>query len=193
MLARRGVAAVLAGTVTLVPVAVHAQHLRDWTHDHSSKGVPYRPKGYADLVRVFGKACNGRANDARTHFPHINGRWDGGYVYYHPYLSRNVGYNIRTHIRADHRDGALDYGEYGYNCRRMRGSSNWSTHAFGAAIDTNTKRNPAGQSYWNGKGANGVDYGYYVPNVFRGGYPGHRFRWGLSWRDPHHFQYVTDY
>ena len=75
----------------------------------------------------------------------------------------------------------------------MRGGTSWSTHAFGAAIDTNTLRNPMGQSYWDGRGADGTDHGRYLPDVFRGNYPGHRFRWGLSWQDPHHFQYVVNY
>jgi hypothetical protein len=84
---------------------------------------------------------------------------------------------------------------YGYSCRYIAGTTSWSTHAFGAAIDTNSARNPLGQSYWNGRGADGVDYGRYLPNIWRGGYPGHRFYWGLNWTrpDPMHFQYVTDY
>jgi len=30
----------------------------------------------------------------------------------------------------------------GYNCRRVEGSTSWSDHAFGAAIDLNPARNP---------------------------------------------------
>jgi len=191
---KRLAALLLAGSlVGAMQSGVVANHLRDWKHDHSKAGVPYRPKGYSDLVRVFGKACNGKANDARTYFPHVDARWDRGYVYYHSYLARNVGYNIRTHVRADHRDGALDYGEWGYACRKMRGGTSWSAHAFGAAIDTNTKRNPQGQSVWNGKGADKTNYGKYIPDIFKGNYPGHHFRWGIGWNDPHHFQYVTNY
>ena len=40
------------------------------------------------------------------------------------------------------------------------------------------------------------NHGTYIPDVWRGGFPGHRFFWGLNWDtapDPMHFQYVTDY
>lgn len=190
----RGVTlALVAAIVAGIPMAAGAGHLQDWTHDHSSRGVPRRPNGYSDLKRTFGDPCSSRANDARTVFPHVGGRWDSGYVNYHPYLARDVGHNIRTHVAKRHRDGAMDHGQWGYACRRMRGGTSWSTHAFGAAIDTNTLRNPQHQTSWNGRGANGNNYGTYIPDVFRNVYPGHMFRWGKSWNDPHHFQFVTDY
>jgi len=190
----RGVAVASIVVIGAVPpTAALAGHMTDWRHDHSTRGVPSRPHGYSALRSKFGSPCGSRANDARTLFPHASGRNKRGYVYYHPYLARNVGHNIRGHVSKRHKDQAFDYGQYGYNCRRMRGSSSWSTHAFGAAIDTNTARNPQGQSYWNGRGADGQDHGMYIPDVFRGDYPGHGFRWGKSWRDPHHFQYVTGY
>jgi hypothetical protein len=33
---------------------------------------------------------------------------------------------------------------YGYNCRKVRGTSSWSAHAFGMAVDINPQRNPFG-------------------------------------------------
>jgi D-alanyl-D-alanine carboxypeptidase len=170
-----------------------ASHLTDWRHDHSNRGVPPRPDGLRELRDRFGPACSDRANNARTWFPNAVNRGAGGYVYYHPYIAINVGRNVRGHISAAHRNGALDYGIYGYNCRLKTGGSEWSTHAFGAAIDTNTARNPYGQDHWNGRGADGHDYGPYIPNVYRGSFPGHRFVWGKQWSDPHHFQYVSGY
>jgi hypothetical protein len=174
-------------------VPATASHLSDWKHDHSPQAIRHRPHGLAELVDRYGGHCSNKANDARTWFPSAVARHVGGYVTYHAKLARNVGYNIRTHIAADHRNPAIDYGVYGYNCRLKRGGTQWSTHAFGVAIDTNTFRNPFGQAHWDGRGSNGHDFGRYLPNIYKGPYPGHRFFWGKKWNDPHHFQYVTGY
>ena len=83
-----------------------------------------------------------------------------------------------------------------YNCRTIEGTTSWSVHAFGAAIDTNWQRNPRGNSTWNGIGSDGVNYRRYLPNLWKGAYPGHNFYWGLNFSttpDPMHFQYVTGY
>lgn len=195
--ARRGSAvlmlALLLGTVSVSPSG--ATHLSDWRHDHSTRAISWRPGSYSGLVKKFGSPCSDAANDARTWFPHAVARGQGGYVYYHAKLARNVGGNIRLHVAKAHNNGAFDYGIYGYNCRRMRGSTKWSTHAWGAAVDTNTRRNPQGQSWWNGRGADGRDYGMYLPRIWKGKDPGHRFLWGkhFSTPDPHHFQYVSGY
>jgi hypothetical protein len=175
--------------------AVLAGHFYNWRHDHSSSAIPRRPKGLQQLRNRFGNACNDRADNARTWFPSARARNRGGYVKYHARLARNVGHNIRGHIARVHREGAVDYGVYGYLCRLKRGGTSYSTHAWGVAIDTNTKRNPQGQARWNGRGADGRDYGTYLPKLWKGPDPGHRFRWGrnFSTPDPHHFQYVTGY
>ncbi len=190
----RGAVAAIAAGVALQSGAL-ASHMSDWRHDHSSQGIPYRPKGLQELRQRFGAACGDKANDARTWFPSAVSRGEGGYIYYHPYLGRNIGHNIRGHIAKAHRNGAVDYGVYGYACRQKTGGTGYSTHAWGAAVDTNTARNPYGQPYWNGIGADGKDHGTYIPNVWRGPDPGHRFKWGIhfSTPDPHHFQYVTGY
>jgi D-alanyl-D-alanine carboxypeptidase-like protein len=187
----RGAVAVVVSVLLLVPAAAIADHMRRWRHDHSSAGVPYRPDGYNDLVRVFGQPCSGRGNDARTWFPHASGRYQPGYVNHHPYIARNVAYNILGHVDAAHSTGAWDYGQYGYVCKQRTGGSGPSTHSFGAAIDTNTAKNPYGQCSWNGVGANGVAYGTFLPNIWRDTDVGHHFRWGKDWCDPHHFQYAT--
>src|SRR5204863_63224 len=62
-----------------------------WVHDHSSAGIPYRPDGYADLVRKFGRPCSNAANDARSYWPNQSARGVAGYVYYHTYISRAGG------------------------------------------------------------------------------------------------------
>ena len=187
--------ATLANRLAAMPTA-SAIPIVGWVHDHSNQGVPPRPDGYNDLVNTFGSPCSNAANDSRSHWPSQSARNVPGYIYVNSYIGRNVGYNIRTHISVAHRDDAVDYGVYGYSCRYIAGTTSWSTHAFGAAVDTNSARNPVGQDHWNGHGADGVDYDKYIPDVWRGGYPGHRFYWGLNFSttpDPMHFQYVTNY
>jgi hypothetical protein len=195
---RGALIATLAAALSVMAFAAPAEGMDPdaWVHDHTSRGIPYRPYGYSDLVRVFGQPCSNAANDARSYWPSASARGVSGYVYYNPYIARDVSYNIRTHISVDNRDRAVDYGVYGYNCRYISGSTSWSTHAFGAAIDTNSARNPVGQTTWNGIGANGKDYGKYIPDVWKGAYPGHNFHWGIHFSttpDPMHFQYVTGY
>jgi hypothetical protein len=194
--ARRAVCAVALAIVAVTPQVARAVVIDGWVHDHGDAGVPPRPSGYTGLVNRFGQPCNDSANDSRSYWPSQSARNVAGYVYYHPYIGRDVGYNIRNHVAHDHRDGAVDYLVGGYNCRTIRGSTSWSTHAFGAAIDTNSARNPLGQDHWNGTGADGEHYGKYLPDIWRGAYPGHGFFWGLNWDsrpDPMHFQYVTNY
>jgi hypothetical protein len=185
-----------AVVLTLAPVIAQAVVIDPWVHDHSSAGIPPRPSGYTELVQTFGKPCSDAANDSRSYWPSQSARNVSGYVYYHPYIARDVAYNIRNHVAHDKRDGAVDYLVGSYNCRYIDGTTEWSVHAFGAAVDTNSARNPRFQTFWNGKGADGKDYGRYLPDVWRGAYPGHHFFWGLNWDnkpDPMHFQYVTDY
>jgi len=173
-----------------------AGHMAGWQHDHSKKGIPPRPKGLAGLIDVFGQRCTNKANNARSWWPHADANdGSGKYVQYHTYLARTIGYNVRNHINAAHKDGALYPGIGSYNCRLIAGTSFWSVHSWGAAVDTNWQRNFRGQHFWNGRGADGKDHGTYIPDVWRGAFPGHRFFWGLNWSnpDPMHFQYVTGY
>lgn len=179
-----------------VPVSVaRAHHMDGWVHDHSSTAIPPRPDGLAEIQSTFGPVCGGAANDARSYWPSQSSS-GAGYVYYHSYLGKNVGGNIRNHVDADHQNAAVRWLVGGYNCRYIAGSTSWSLHAWGAAIDTNSATNPMGQDHWNGQGSDGKAHGTYLPDVWRGAYPGHRFFWGLNWDtrpDPMHFQYATGY
>lgn len=191
----RALALAVALVVALAPATALATHLSGWSHDHSKKYIPWRPMGLSNMQKKFGGPCSDKANDAKTWFPRAVGPSQGGFVKYHIRLGLNVGYNIRTHIAKAHKNGAVDYGVYGYNCRYKTGGTSWSTHAYGIAIDTNTAKNPYGQSHWNGVGGDGERYYKYLPNLYKGGDPGHRFYWGINFStpDPHHFQYVTGY
>lgn len=175
--------------------AAWAHHMDGWTHDHTTSAIPPRPDGLAEIQATYGAVCGDAANDARSYWP-AQSQDGAGYVYYHRYLGKNVGGNIRNHVEADHKNGAVRWLVGGYNCRYISGTTSWSLHAWGAAIDTNSSLNPVGQDYWNGTGADGKRYGTYLPDIWRGANPGHRFYWGLNWPtkpDPMHFQYATGY
>jgi hypothetical protein len=47
---------------------------------------------------------------------------------------------------------AYNNGASSYNCRLIGGSTKWSTHSWGVAVDLNSATNPLGQSYWNDQG-----------------------------------------
>jgi len=191
-----GIGCATASGLIAGPLAARAVLPTGWTHDHSSAGIPARPNGYSGLVAKFGQPCNTSANAARSSWPSQSTPGVSGYIYYHPYIDRDVSWNVRNHISADRKEKALYPGIGGYNCRTIAGTTSWSVHAFGAAIDTNWLRNPRGSTTWNGVGSNGVNYGKYLPNLWKGAYPGHNFYWGLNFStipDPMHFQYVTGY
>jgi hypothetical protein len=187
----RSISFVVCLAIVLAPAAALAGHLVGWVHNHGL--IPARPNSYSGLVQRFGQPCSNAADDARSYWPHQSARGVGGYITYNAYIGQNISYNVRNHISAVHRDGATDYGVYGYVCRQIAGSTSWSTHAFGAAVDTNSYRNPQFQTYWNGIGADGRDHGTYIPSVWQN----HRFYWGLNFssgrKDPMHFQFVTNY
>jgi hypothetical protein len=189
-------ACVMWAGVLWAPPSASASPEPGWAHDHSVNGIPPRPSGWAEMVNTFGPKCTNRSNDARSLWPSQSEPFTAGYVYYHPYIQRDVGWNIRGHVSDANKDAAPYPGVGGYNCRLISGSTSWSVHSWGAAIDTNWQRNPMGQDHWNGRGADGVNYGTFLPDVWRGAAPGHHFFWGINWDsrpDPMHFQYVTDY
>ncbi|CAN5548563.1 hypothetical protein BH20ACT23_BH20ACT23_22540 [soil metagenome] len=157
------------------------------TGDTSTAPLPARPYGLSGLRQVFGEHCSAEANDGRAYFPSAGGRGNYGYVYFHARLSNVVGNKVLPKINTKAK--ANDYGVWGYACRMKTGGTSWSVHSWGAAIDTNTLRNPFGQSHWNGRGSNGKPFGRFLPNVWmdRG------FYWGLNFNDPMHFQYVNGY
>ncbi len=148
-----------------------------------------RPYGLSGLKSMFGRRCNSRANDARTFFPNTWGRGTDGYVYYHSKLFDKVTGDVLAPLLEAGADQAFDYGIWGYSCRIKTGGSSWSVHSWGAAIDTNTLRNPFGQTYWIGKGADRRNYRRTIPDA----YMNEDFYWGINFNDPMHFQYVDGY
>ena len=196
-LARAGavIAVVAGGWLAGAGGTAWAHHMDDWVHDHSAAVIPARPDGLAEIQATYGPVCGDAANAGRSFWPNQSSS-GSGYVYYHAYIAKNVGGNIRNHISQVHREAAVRYLVGGYNCRYISGSTSWSLHAWGAAIDTNSATNPMGQDFWDGTGSDGKNYATYLPDVWRGPYPGHKFFWGLNWDsrpDPMHFQYALGY
>lgn len=151
--------------------------------------APPRPHGLSGLRRTFGRHCGNKANDARAFFPNAWGRGKPGYVYTHWKLGRVLSNGILGSIKDAGKGQAVDYGVWGYACRAKTGGTSWSVHSWGVAIDTNTLRNPYGQTWWDGRGANGKRYGRFLPNLWMS----RHFYWGLNFNDPMHFQFVTGY
>lgn len=177
------------GDLKEVPEAPEPPPLPEYGETVGNGTVGGRPYGLRGLKSTFGRACNDKANDARTYFPSAGGRGTGGYVYYHSKLAQKVGRGVVQKAKQQNRLAAFDYGIWGYSCRMKTGGTTWSVHSWGAAIDTNTLRNPWQARRWNGRGANGKKYGDYLPGLFLR----QNFYWGINFRDPMHFQYVSGY
>ena len=145
---RRGCAGLASGPTRIGTARFHATvqrvtpflRRRMRTSHHAGCPVPWRELRYLQLGYV---GFDGR--------PHI-----GELVVAEPYARDVVDvfrklYGARWPIRRmrlvdayggdDDRSMAAD-NTSGYNCRRVEGSTSWSDHAFGAAIDLNPARNP---------------------------------------------------
>lgn len=163
-----------------------------WRDLHTS--YPVKPSGYAEIVERFGQPCNANASK-------ISMQWraadDGVYytVRFHKKLggmktavvpdqggtSTNLDNDVRGHIRNAHLDQYALSGIWGYNCRYIAGTTKWSTHAWGIAVDVSSRYEP------NGQCTSEVNH-HHAPY-----WKDHRWKWGKSWCDPMHFQYATNY
>ncbi len=184
----------LVGAVlALVPLlfGYHWQRLgwRDWHYNY-----PATPTGYTQIVNRFGQPCNADANA-------ISMSWraaDNGVTYtvrFHRKLggyptemvsnkggrSTNLDNDVYGHIQNDHLSGYTKSGISGYNCRYIAGTTKWSTHAWGIAVDISSRYEPSGSC------SSTVNYRF-AP-IFKN----HGWRWGLDFCDPMHFQYAYGY
>ena len=148
------------------------QAVADWRRLRACAGLAQRPNGYTASVRPIGPALatrmsashrNGCPVDLRDlrhlRVSHIgfDGRRHLGEMVVAARYARDVVrvferlYDVRWPIRrmrlvdtygaADARSMAAD-NTSAYNCRRVDGSTRWSAHAYGAAIDLNPVENP---------------------------------------------------
>ncbi len=173
--------AFLVGAVTAPALASH-WHNGGWRDRHNN--YPPKPRGYSEIVNVFGQPCNERARANLMYWR----AYDNGYqypVYFHRKLgggfSTNLDNDVRGHIGNQHLDQYVRHGIWGYNCRDTRNGSAPSTHAWGIAVDVSSAQE------WNGKCSSTVNYRH--AHIWRD----HRWTWGLGWCDPMHFQYAAGY
>lgn len=115
-----------------------------------------------------------------------------------------MGYPIERMQTVDNYPGAedelsmRDNNTSAYNCRGIPGSSNWSEHAYGRAIDINPLMNP----YVSASGliepataGEYLDRSRMDPGLLHAGDPvvqlfaDHGWTWGGNWRDPKDYQH----
>ena len=185
-----GVALPIAIVLPLI-AAFHWGQL-GWRDLHAN--YPSRPSGYTQIVNRFGQPCNAEARA-------ISMKWkaaDNGVTYwlsFHRKLggrpttmvsdkggrSTNLDNDVYGHIQNAHLQPYVEHGIYGYACRAKRNSNEWSTHAFGIAIDVSSAED------YMGKCTSTVNKRH-API-----WQNHNWYWGLAFCDPMHFQYATNY
>lgn len=84
---------------------------------------------------------------------------------------------------------------WGYACRRISGSTVWSNHAWGLAIDINAPSNPYASVDWHRRNHRGPwpTLRSDIPPVVVALWEAHGFRWGgryASKPDPMHFEFM---
>ncbi len=161
----------------------------DWHYNY-----PTTPQSYDQIVNRFGQPCN-----ANSHAVWLN--WtaaDNGVTYkvwFHKKLggyptemisdkggrSTNLDNDVYGHIMNDHLAGYTKSGIWGYACRYIKGTTSWSTHAFGIAVDISASFEPMGTC--------SSSVNYHFAQIFKD----HGWRWGLDFCDPMHFQYAFGY
>ena len=185
---------VLAAAIALLLPFLLANHWSQagWRDRHYS--YPARPSGYTQIVSRFGQPCNANASaismqwvagdTGQTYTPRFH-RKLGGYptemVTDKGGRSTNLDNDVYGHIQNAHLQPYVEAGIWGYFCRYIDGTTSWSTHAFGIAIDVSAVEE------WNGKCNSTVNYRH--SRIWQN----HRWYWGLAFCDPMHFQYATGY
>jgi D-alanyl-D-alanine carboxypeptidase len=162
---------------------------RDWHYNY-----PPIPSGYNEIVQRFGEPCNDRAtwnwmrwieadtdNTVRVYFHRRLGGYPTEMVSDKDGHSTNLDNDVYGHIQNEHLGGYTKHGISTYACRLKRSNDQWSTHAWGIAIDISSASEPMGQCYST------------TNKNFAGIFKNHGWTWGVSFCDPMHFQYATDY
>lgn len=185
-------ASAVAIAVVAGPAGAGDWRQRGWRDRHYR--YPGKPSGYSEIVKRFGQPCNARARK-------IAMRWraaDNGVRYtvrFHKRLggfptemvsdkggrSTNLDNDVYGHIKNQHLSRYVLSGIWGYNCRYISGTTSWSAHAWGIAVDVSSAHEPNGQCV--------SEVNKHHARIWRY----HRWKWGRAWCDPMHFQYARDY
>jgi hypothetical protein len=185
--------ALVATLALLLPLTLATHWARlGWRDRHYH--YPSRPNGYTQIVNRFGQPCNANARA-------ISMSWvaaDTGQTYtfrFHRKLggyptemvgdkggtSTNLDNDVYGHIQNAHLQPYIEHGIYGYACRTIRNGDQWSTHAWGIAVDVSSAEE------YLGKCNSTVNrFHAYI-------WQQHNWYWGLAFCDPMHFQYATGY
>jgi D-alanyl-D-alanine carboxypeptidase-like protein len=184
----------LAGAVAvLVPFLVGWHWAKAGWRDHHYN-YPAVPSGYTQIVNRFGQPCNANATSnwmrwtqadtgttVRVNFHKKLGGYPTEMVTDKGGRSTNLDNDVYGHIQNDHLAPYIKHGIYTYACRMKRNVNQWSTHAWGIAIDISSAYEPEGQC----TSTTNKYFAYEFKN--------HGWTWGLSFCDPMHFQYATNY
>lgn len=169
------------GFVTFPLGVAYADH---GTQHAAHTGWPAKPNGLTQITNTFGQPCNSEANDNggyRT--DDVTG--EGWWVYFHKKLGPAGGANTLTsawwHV-SNEAPGQEKSGIFGYNCRYIAGTTTWSTHAWGIAVDTNTVANHPWERHC---------HIHDLGSNLRNAYTSHGF--GEISCDAGHFQYASGY
>ena len=105
---------------------------------------------------------------------------------------------VEQYPDADDELSMRDNNTSGFNCRPLPGSTQWSLHAYGRAVDVNPLINPYIDSTGDLQPATAgayLDRARDEPGMLRPGSPavaaftGRGWRWGGTWRDPIDYQH----
>lgn len=167
----------------------------------NAAAAPSRPDGYAQIVAAFGQPCDpgvGQGHASSWKYGNYSGNGGTVTVYMHSLLANEVNLARSAVVNGPPANSdLLNYGiGGGYGCRPKDSGEGYSTHSWGISIDTNTAYNQkyTGCYCWNGRGWSGANYGNQLPDIWKSTSPYYvNFKWGITWDDPHHFQYATGY
>lgn len=176
----RRITSVLVLAATLVVTASAGPALADSDYH---QGYPSKPSGYAQIVKVFGKPCSADAHKNVTYWVASDDRKTYA-VWYHRKLGPSASTNIpdiRYHMRNAGYDAKVKRGIWGYSCRYVRGTTTWSTHAWGIGIDFNSAYESPGTSC------------HTISSGFATIWKTHNWTWGADFADCMHFQYASNY
>ena len=192
---RRGrrIAAVVVALTLAVPATVAWHYARQgWRDKHYN--YPSRPSGYTQIVNRFGQPCSDAAHansmlwtaaDNGVTYTVLFHRKMGGYptemVSDEGGKSTNLDNDVYGHIQNEHLQPYVKHGIYGYACRYIGGTTSWTTHAFGIAVDVSSAEEYEGRCTSS------------VNRYHRRIWEDHGWYWGLAFCDPMHFQYAINY
>lgn len=164
-----------------------------WKDKHI--GYPARPTGYSQIVATFGQPCNASASAVwmdwkaadelqpyHVHFHRKLGGMGTEVVSAKGGLSTNLDNDVHGHILQTHNDPYVKRGIWGYNCRYIKGTTTWSTHAWGIAVDVS-----AAHEHYPGHYHSHVNY----KHAFI--WDNHGWYWGKNFGDAMHFQFADGY